>query len=63
MTTGAGDMAQQLRALAALPGGWSLVPSIHMIVPNQLAPWALHACGVQPCKQNTHTNTVKISKI
>jgi hypothetical protein len=33
---GAGEMAQQLRALAALPEVSSSIPSNHMVAPNHL---------------------------
>jgi hypothetical protein len=35
---GAGEMAQRLRALTALPEGLSSVPSNHMVAHNHLMP-------------------------
>ena len=62
------EMAQQLRALAALPEDWSSVPSTHVVdkVCNSSSKgssalfWpsqAWHACGPRHiCRQNTYTH-------
>jgi len=57
VVTGAGEMAQWIRALAVLPEDPSSIPSNHMVAHNSLKPWHRHTCGqhnVQKLKLNNY---------